>query len=292
MLNKTFVLLEFQLDSNDNDIARTKQIQDGNKSMIAIVLAGGYAKRLQSITKDIPKPLLKVAGKPIISYIFDRINRIEDIQRIIISTNLRFEEQFKEWLSSNPSRTAEIISDRSHSDEEKPGALASLASITADMDEDCLIIAGDNLFTSSLRSMIQQFKARRFPTIALHDIKDEELAKQYSTVMLDKEGRITNFVEKPKKPKTTFIGTCIYTLPKQTLPRLRECTRRSDHCDNTGKFIEWLHKREPVYGHILEGHWWDIGTPDQYLIADQTLRDSTFREKHFERALNSSVPSG
>ncbi len=132
MLNKTFVLLEFQPDSNDNDITRTKQIQAGNKSMIVIVLAGGYAKRLQSITKDIPKPLLKVAGKPIISYIFDRLNRIEDIQRIIISTNLRFEEQFKEWLrNSNPSKTVEIISDRSRSDEEKPGALASLANITA-----------------------------------------------------------------------------------------------------------------------------------------------------------------
>ena len=56
--------------------------------MMAIILAGGYARRLQSLSKDVPKPLLNVAGKPIISYIFDRLNRIDEIQKIIISTNL------------------------------------------------------------------------------------------------------------------------------------------------------------------------------------------------------------
>ena len=237
--------------------------------MIAIVLAGGYATRLGALSRETPKPLLKVAGKPIADYIFDKLAEVEDIRHVIISTNLRFREDFEGF--GKLQRWAEIAADRSYSEEQKPGAIASLAQIASQISDDYLIVAGDNIFTSSLKPMISAFKKKSSAVVALYDIKDRELAKQYSTVTVDADGRITSVNEKPSKPETTLIGTCIYMLPKRTLKRLREYLTEAADRDNPGRFIEWLCKREPVYGHVLDGQWWDIGTVDQYYDANQTL---------------------
>lgn len=163
------------------------------------------------------------------------------------------------------------MAENSRSEEEKPGAVASLAEICSGIDDDCLIIAGDNLFTSSLKPMIQTFESRRSPVVALYDVKKRELVKQYSAATIDSEGRIIRLVEKPADPETTLIGTCIYALPTRTLARLREYVVQETDRDAPGRFIEWLHKRETIYGYLLNGFWWDIGTVDQYLTANQTL---------------------
>ena len=239
--------------------------------MIAIILAGGYATRLQQLSKNLPKPLLKVAGKAIVEHILDKIAEIEDIEHVIISTNLRFEQQFREWLGPNLTGRAEIVADRSRSEMEKPGAIASLAQLTSGISDDCLIVAGDNLFKSSLNAMFGTFRAKSCATVALYDVKDQMLAKQYSTVTIDSDGRILSLNEKPADPETTLVGACIYMLPDRTLNRLREYLAEAVDRDRPGRFIEWLCKREPVYGHILDGRWWDIGTVGQYYEANHAL---------------------
>jgi len=241
--------------------------------MMAVILAGGYARRLKHIARDIPKPLLNVANRPIIAYIFDKLTEIKAIQRTVISTNLEYEQQFKNWLERNPLAKVEIIADRSRSEKEKPGAICSLAEITSGVTDDCLIVAGDNLFTSSLKPMIQKFESTLSPVVALYDTKDLMLAKQYSTAMIDSEGRITRFVEKPSHPETTLIGTCIYIMPRRTLPKLREYLTESTDADRPGSFIEWLHAHEEIYGYVLDQYWWDIGTPEQYDMAQRMMSD-------------------
>ncbi|MEM3538308.1 MAG: nucleotidyltransferase family protein, partial [Nitrososphaerales archaeon] len=185
--------------------------------MIAIILAGGYAKRLQPLTKDKPKPLLPIAEKPIIEHIIEKLSMLHEIKHIIISTNLRFESCFREWLSTKNYQNIEIISDKSTCEEEKPGAVKALEEITSNIQNDCLIIAGDNLFTADLKRMIEFYKKKSSPTIALYDLKRHDLVKHYATVLIDQDNRIIDFEEKPSKPKTTLIGTCIYILPKITL---------------------------------------------------------------------------
>jgi len=240
--------------------------------MIAIVLAGGYAKRLADIAENTPKPLLKVAGRPIIAYVFDRLAEL-DIEYSIISTNLRFERQFKDWVDGNLHGRVEIVADRSQCEEEKPGAICSLAHLTSTLSDDCLIVAGDNLFTSSLRQVVRMFEYTSSPVVALYDVKDRELARRYSTATLDHRGRIIRFVEKPAQPETTLIGTCIYLMPRRTLPRLQQYLVECDDVDRPGAFIQWLHAREEVYGQVLEGYWCDIGTPEQYEDAQQKLKE-------------------
>ncbi|MCP8318500.1 MAG: nucleotidyltransferase family protein [Candidatus Methylarchaceae archaeon HK01B] len=236
--------------------------------MIAIILAGGYATRLWPLTIDKPKPLLPIAEKPIIEYTIEKLVKQKIIERTILSINKKFEPKFKEWqrMSHNP---VEMVADRSRSEEEKLGAVKALENITSNIDDDCFILAGDNLFTSDLDGMIRTFKEKNAPIVALYDVKIRDLAREYSTINLNEDGRIIEFTEKPKKPKTTLIGTCMYILPKRTLPRLREHLESGLGRDEPGLFIEWLHKQEPVYGYILEGHWFDIGNLGLYKEAER-----------------------
>jgi len=241
--------------------------------LIAIVLAGGYGTRLQGFLGDGPKALLRVAGRPIVDYTFERLGEIQEIEHVIISTNLRFQQHFRKWLESSPRMQSEIIADDSFSEEEKPGAIASLARMISKIDSSCLVIAGDNLFTSSLKPMLRAFKDTSSTLVALYDVKDRELAKQYSTVTLDARGRILDFREKPAEPDTSLTGTGIYLFPKRALDRTKTYLIEAADRDNLGRYIGWLCKQEPVYGHILGGHWWDIGTIDQYNEANQTMQE-------------------
>jgi len=235
---------------------------------VAVVLAGGYAKRLWPLTRDKPKPLLPVAGKPILAYILEKVLRV-GVNRIILSTNLRFRSDFEGWLNRSGFVRVEVVADRSRREEEKPGAVKALAEITKNIKDDCLILAGDNIFTSGLEDMVKVFSRVYAPLIAVYDVGDFELAKRYSTVTLDSEGRIVEFVEKPEKPKTTLIGTCIYILPAKTLPRIGEYIDKGLGRDEPGRFIQWLCKQETVYGYRLEGEWWDIGNIETYRDADK-----------------------
>ena len=237
--------------------------------MIAIILAGGYAKRLWPLTRNKPKSLLQVAGKPIIEYILDKLNPISDVKYTIISTNLRFENCFRKWLSSTGYQHVEIVTDKSQCEEEKPGAVKALAEITSNIHSDCLIIAGDNLFTDNLKGMIDFYKEKSSPIVALYNVENRDLVRHYAAALLDENSRIIDFEEKPQQPRTTLIGTCIYILPEEILSRLREYVEESSEKDQPGKFIEWLYRRVYVYGYVLDGYWWDVGTRESYIEANK-----------------------
>ncbi len=239
--------------------------------MHAIVLAGGFAKRLRPLSDTTPKPLLKVGGRPIIDYVIDRVMDVEDVNMITVSVNLKFKDLFEVWLRARNLPHSSLAVDHAMREEEKPGAVAALASITAVIRDDCLIVGGDNLFTSSLKPLIDRFQSTRCPVMGIYNLDNKELAKQYSTISLDSDGRIVSFVEKPNSPDSSLIGTAIYVLPREALPKFADFTTTASNRDSPGRFFEWLHKRQPVYGVILEGQWWDIGTLDQYEMVNRSM---------------------
>jgi glucose-1-phosphate thymidylyltransferase len=242
--------------------------------MQAIILAGGFAKRLQPLSTHTAKPLFKVRGRAIIDYVMDRILDVEDIDRVLISVNLRFREQFEEWLVSRNLLNASLIVEPSVREEEKPGAVAAMARITERINDNCLVIAGDNLFTSSLEPLVDRFRITGRPIVGMYNLGDRELAKQYSTISVDSDGRIIRFVEKPTEPESTLIGTAIYILPQSVLPRIREFANTSRDRDSPGRFIEWLYAKELTYGVTLEGQWWDIGTLEEYRKVNRIMDEA------------------
>jgi len=236
--------------------------------MIAIVLAGGYAKRLWPLTLDKPKVLLPVAGKPVIDYVIEKILRVSPpVGKIIISTNLRFQSQFEEWLETKGYNNVVLIPDNSTNEYEKIGAVKALSNIVSSIRENFLVLAGDNLFLDELNGLIQFFNEKHSPAVALYQARNLDEAKKGAIVVLNEEGRIMSYIEKPENPKTALVGACIYAFPARIVTRLEEYVKLGLSSDEPGKFIEWLHKREKVYGYMLKNHLCDIGTLESYRVA-------------------------
>ena len=233
-------------------------------------MAGGYGTRLYPLTKRIAKPLLEISDKPIIDYIMEKLVEL-DLEKILVAVNMRFKDQFLEWLENRDYLGVELRVEPSRDEGEKLGAIRGLSRLLDEVKDDCVIVAGDNLFTSSLIGFKEFYLEKRAPVVGLHDIGDLDKVRSLSMAEVDQEGRITRFIEKPEKPTSTLVGVGVYMLPERSFKRINEYLEEGNNPDSPGFFIQWLCSREPVYGYILEGHWWDIGTPEAYYEAKRFL---------------------
>lgn len=234
--------------------------------MYAIVLAGGYAKRLWPLTLNTPKALLPIAGKPILDYVVEKLEALNPpLTRIVLSTNLRFQPQFQEWIAARAHSNVELVPDASENEAEKPGAIKAMANIILGLEEDdVLVIAGDGVFHDDLTGMLQAFNRKKTTVVAFYNARNLEEAKRCATVTADKDGLVLRFTEKPAQPDTTMVCGAVYFFPKKIRARLEEYLRLDLPMDQPGKFVEWLSKQEPVYGYMLKDYLCDIGTHEAY----------------------------
>lgn len=242
--------------------------------MDVIILAAGYGVRLYPLTKDTPKPLLKVAGKIMIEHILGKLDGLDNINKIYIITNDKFESSFTEWLHNfDASIPIEIINDGTKSNEGRLGALGDIhhAIKIKNIENDLAVIAGDNLFEFSLKEAIHLFRKKKSNLIVLYDVRDFELAKNYGVVGVE-NNIVTNFEEKPNEPKSTLVSTGIYLFPKKTLPLIKKYIDQGNNPDKSGSFIEWLHKRDNVYAYITNKMWYDIGSFEQLEKANNHFK--------------------
>lgn len=241
----------------------------------AIVLAAGYATRLYPLTENTPKPLLKVAGRPIIEHIIKKLEQIDIINKIYVVTNDKFEQHFTNWLRKyDAKKPIEIINDGTKSNEDRLGALGDVHyNINLKIiDEDIIVVAGDNLFELSLVDAVNFFKKRKSNVIVLHDVKDFELAKHYGIVDVS-NNLVVNFEEKPISPKSTLASTGIYLFPKKTISLIKKYIAQGNNPDKTGNFIEWLYKRDIVYSYVTDKKWYDIGNVEQLEKANKYYKN-------------------
>ncbi|MEM4472102.1 MAG: NDP-sugar synthase [Archaeoglobaceae archaeon] len=253
--------------------------------MKAIIMAGGYATRLWPITKSRAKPLLPIGSKKIIDLVYEKIVDLE--LPVIVSTNKRFEEDFKEWAKG---KKVEIIAENTRSEEEKLGAVKALAEIAKDIKDDLLVVAGDNVFSFSLKELYWKFMERKKPVIGLYDVGDLELAKRYGVAELEGE-RVVRFYEKPEKPPSSLIGIGVYFLPEESIKLLLEYVANSKRSDNLGDFISYLCEKEEVLGQKFNGNWYDVGNADSYIEAFKSYTDHYVdRSAEIERSVKIIEP--
>src|SRR5215210_9411086 len=148
--------------------------------MNAIVLAAGYATRLRPLTENFPKPLLPVGGRPMIDWIVDRIEEVDDLEGVHVVTNARYAPEFRRWAEGRP---IQVHDDRTTSNEDRLGAVGDLRLTIEDgrlQGDDLLVIAGDNLFDYSLADYVDWWRAKGDASaVAVRRILDRELIKQY-----------------------------------------------------------------------------------------------------------------
>ena len=240
--------------------------------MKCIILAAGYATRLYPLTKDTPKPLISVAGKPIIEHIIYRLEELEKIDEIFVVTNDKFYNHFLTWSNNFSNGTKiTIVNDGTESNEDRLGAIGDIHYVIKDKNilEDTIVIAGDNLFEFSLQHMHDFFSQKNSTVVAFRDLKDKALiAGKYGTAHLDESGKILEFQEKPEIPKSSLASTACYLFTKDDFFALERCIAENNQPDNLGDFIKYLSARKHVYAYVFEEKWFDIGSHDQLKEAE------------------------
>jgi glucose-1-phosphate thymidylyltransferase len=242
--------------------------------MKCIILAGGFATRLWPLTENKAKPLLHLKDKPLISHIVEKIPA--DIQ-IIISTNAVFEKDFNEWAKDYPDRSLKIFVEDSASDDFKKGALGATAFVIEQekINENLMLLAGDNYLGFNMEAFINHFDGN--PLLAAYDIKDLNQAKKFG-VVVQREGHVHEFQEKPENPKSTLVSTGCYIFPAKNLRDIIDYARQKK--DDLGGIFEYLLKKgEPIKIFRFEEKWIDIGSFDAYLKANRELIGNQTIEK-------------
>ena len=236
--------------------------------MKVLILAAGYATRLYPLTLTQPKPLLPVAGKPMVDYVLDNLAPIPGIDRVYIVTNAKFAGHFQKWADHYRATKAKleftIINDGSTDDTNKLGAIGDLHLVLQreNLDDDLIVVAGDNLFSQSLEQFGVFCRQKNQPVLGVHDVGSLDQAKKYGVVDADADGRITSFIEKPTNPASTLIGIALYYYPRATLPLIRQYIAEGNNPDQPGRLIQWLYSRQPVFTWTVPGIWYDIGSKE------------------------------
>jgi glucose-1-phosphate thymidylyltransferase len=236
--------------------------------MKVIILAAGYATRLYPLTLTQPKPLLPVAGKPMVEYVLDNLAPIGGIDRIYVVTNAKFADHFQKWADNYRETKAKlnftIVNDNSTDDTNKLGAIGDIHYVlkTQNVDDDIIVVAGDNLFSEKLEGFGQFVREKNAPVLAVYDVGNLEEIKKYNSISVDGAGRITFFEEKPKNPTSTITGIALYYYPKATLPLIRQYIAEGNNPDQPGRLVQWLYPRTPFYTWRVPGIWYDIGSKE------------------------------
>jgi glucose-1-phosphate thymidylyltransferase len=239
--------------------------------MRAIVLAAGYATRLRPLTDSIAKQLLLIGGRPMMDWVCDKVEEVTTDIHVV--TNTRFAADFDRWASGRGGVV--VHDDGTSTNEDRLGAIGDIGFVLdrIGLDDDLMVIAGDNLFDFSLVDFADFWRAKGVASaVTVYDCGDLELATHYGVVDIGEDDRIVGFEEKPSEPRSTLVATASYLYHREHLPLVGRYLEEDNPADQPGRLIAWLHEREPVYGYRFSGAWFDIGNPEQLLEADNRWR--------------------
>lgn len=240
--------------------------------MKAIILAAGYATRLYPLTIDKPKALLPIAGKPILDYIVDEIETIDAVDSLTVVSNDKFFPNFSAWKESRKSRLdITILNDNTTDDTNKLGAVGDIefAIETLGIDDDILVMAGDNIFTFRLKDYATFYEEKNTDCILAKRIDNINDLKRMGNAVIDETGKVTDMVEKPENPPSNLAVYAAYFYKKETLPMIKKYLSEGGNPDAPGFFPSWLHKQKDVFAYVFEGECYDIGTPESYKSVNE-----------------------
>lgn len=246
--------------------------------MKGIILGAGYSVRLYPLTKNMPKPLIRVAGIPIVERLIDQLKKVEQLDQIFLVTNSKFYTNYENWLDKYRAYIGKdleitLVDDGTWTNETRLGAIGGVV-LTLDkfnIQEDVLISAGDNLFEMDLQHFCDVAKTKNASALAVYKFQEiDQVRNRFGVAVVDNNNRLIDFEEKPCHPKSTLAATAIYVIKQNALKCFRELYHRpSDREIHIGEIIPELLKHDlPVYCEYLT-RWIDIGTHEDLEKAEE-----------------------
>lgn len=244
--------------------------------MKALILAAGYATRLYPVTKNQPKPLLEVSGKTILDYIVEKIERVDKINEIMIVTNDKFTSHFEQWSDvSTYEKKITVLNDGTTTNENRLGAIGDLQfSIkTLKIEDDLLVLAGDNLFDFELTDFVAYFDKVGTDCITTYHESNQDQLKRAGVIEINNNKKVLSFEEKPQNPISSYCVPAFYLYKKETLPLLEQYILEGNDPDAPGNFIPFLIQHKSVHSYFFEGNRYDIGTIESYETVQELFTE-------------------
>lgn len=259
--------------------------------MKVIILAGGYGIRLQEDIKNleatnlqmfkeytrflgVPKPLLDIGGKPILTRIMEKLERAS-LRDITIRANDANIEQFNAWKKSyHGSCAITIISDGSPENKHGQGVFGGVLFMIEQrkIDEDILILAGDTIFDYDLAEVLAAYEQNKKTTIAAHKERPEFI-RQRGVVQYDDKKRIISYEEKPAEPKSIYAATPTFIFDKECTRLIKAYMQETTNDNNMGNIVPWLLKRgQEMYVFLTEKEIFDVGNVESIRLAEEFLK--------------------
>lgn len=231
--------------------------------MTCVVLAAGYATRMYPLTLNFPKPLLEVGGKKIIDWLLDDMES-SGVDRTVVISNHKFIDQFSSWAKTR--RNTIVIDDGSVDNDHRLGAVKDIefAIESLNLDDDLIILAGDNVLDFSFKKFIEYGKAKGTTCIMRHYQPSIEKLRKTGVVVVDENDRVLSMEEKPQSPKSNWAVPPFYFYTREDSKMIKEGIAAGCGTDAPGSFISWLVTKRPVHAYEMPGHRYDVGSIEGY----------------------------
>ena len=235
-----------------------------------IVIAAGYATRLGELTKNFPKPLLKIGDNTILGRMLDDIDMIPEIDEHIIITNHKFAHIFEQWkLGTAYQKPITIIDDGTETNDTRLGAVCDLlfAIEKLGIDDDMLVVAADNLLFFSFKEFVDFANEKGTSCIMCHEQPSIEKLQRTGVVVLDNNNKVLNMEEKPEHPKSHWAVPPFYIYKKHDLELIRHSVENGCGKDAPGNLAHYMVDRATIHAWPMSAGRFDIGSLDTYYEA-------------------------
>lgn len=239
--------------------------------MKCIILAAGYATRLYPLTENFPKPLLDVGGKAIIDWLIDDISPL--IDEFVVISNHKFAGHFRDW-SKGKSYKITVLDDKTESNESRLGAVKDIQFAVNELNiqDDCVVMAGDNVLDFSLQDFVSFAKEKNASCIMCHDEESIPALQKTGVITMTEDNEITSYEEKPQNPKSNWAVPPFYFYKNADIHRIQEALDNGCGFDAPGSFAAWLSRNTKMYAFVMPGKRYDIGDIKSYEYVKEVFK--------------------
>ncbi|MEM7356983.1 MAG: sugar phosphate nucleotidyltransferase [Acidobacteriota bacterium] len=247
---------------------------------IAILLCAGYGTRMGALTAETPKPLLPVAGKPMLDYLLEQLVELEGLEAIHVASNAHYAARFRDWAAGWAGRIGPEVTvhdNGSTSNDDRLGAIGDLDYVLRRIGPTAgaLVAAGDNIYRFSLRPFWDAFRETGHSHVLGLEEKNVRKLRRTGVLELASDDRVVRLHEKPQQPPSTWACPSLYCLGDAALARVAGYLAEGRSSDEIGRFAAYLAERQPVFAFKTAGERLHVGSPAALAQAEEVLRQPT-----------------
>lgn len=244
--------------------------------MKCLILAAGYATRLYPLTENFPKPLLDVGGKTILDWLVDDIDTLGAVDEYVVISNHKFAHHFDAWAATKAQKVT-VVDDGTDSNETRLGAVRDIAFAIEGLglDDDMLVIAGDNVLDFSLTRFIAYAQRKKTSCVMRYFEADKKKLSRSAALEIDGNDKVVGMEEKPAEPKSNWCCPPFYFYAREDAGRVRDGIAAGCGVDAPGSYIAWLCQQTAVHAMEMPGSRYDIGNLESYRVVQEQYRGIT-----------------